>query len=372
MNENTIFRIAHVHKPYTLLGNAMLQNRDLSIEARGILASILSRPQNWSFRIKWLRQEHGVGRDKVYRLLNELIGNGYCRRSQGQDENGIWQPILYEFTDDPVLFMAQKDAGQPPRPENQEAGENKGFSDESPLPEKPYTANPHTENQDALKRKDSYKSKNSRNTTTGAQGAQSGGGGGSAKPDRGKSIDGDMFRNEALLRSDEGKAFYAYDDMAKELGLRRVRTLSSARRTAIGAAIWLDGVWPDGKGGWREGKLGLDGFLMALDAVRRSPWALGKNSSGWKINLDSLLSGDRIVRLIESAFGNEDEARPSAAYPSAKELASVTLKSWKSRMRIWEEKGRAVWPISWGPSPLMQGCAVPQELLDKHGIEVAA
>jgi hypothetical protein len=127
--DQTVYRVARTHKPYAQLGNAMLQDKRLSIAARGLLGSIMSRPANWRFRIGWLISEHDIGRDKTYRLIRELMAGGYCVRTQERTACGGWGPIEYAFTDDPA-----------------------GFAAFSPLPENPYTAEPHAANQEALER----------------------------------------------------------------------------------------------------------------------------------------------------------------------------------------------------------------------------
>jgi hypothetical protein len=131
--DQTIFRVASRHKPYAILGNAMLQDKRLSIAARGLLGSIMSRPANWRFHIGWLMAEHNIGRDKTYRLIRELMSGGYCVRTQERTACGGWGPIEYAFTDDPQGVPAP------------------------PLPENPDTANPHAANQEALERRISHK-----------------------------------------------------------------------------------------------------------------------------------------------------------------------------------------------------------------------
>jgi hypothetical protein len=88
--EQTIFRIASRHKPYAQLGNAMLRDKRLSLEARGALAFILSHPADWRFSLEWLCREQGVGRDKVRRLIREMVSADYCIRSQERTASGSW------------------------------------------------------------------------------------------------------------------------------------------------------------------------------------------------------------------------------------------------------------------------------------------
>ncbi len=363
INDRAMFGVGQQIKPYTMLKNAALRDAALTLEARGFLAFMVSQPPGWKVNINWLRRQLRVGRDKIYRIINELVEAGYCIRIQGRDSSGAWQPIYYEFIDD-------KDAYQPqtkPLPDFQEAGQNK---DVSPLPENPDTENPDTENQETLRKKERTNDLKYEKNNKSAQGARSGGGGDERKTKKGGSALPGMFDDESLAETDEGKAFRHYCDIAQRCGLKVVRVLTDQRRTAIKAVMSLWGVWPDGRGGWRKGEMGLNGLMMAMDAMERTPWMLGKNERGWKINLDTLLSSDRAVKLLEDFYGGDGAG--AAGYPSAAKLAKEPRESWESRMRIWDKKNRAVWPTSWGPPPGRDGCGVPVDLLAKYGVKDAA
>lgn len=120
---NTIIRAQRSsEKPYFSTSRAAAQNKDLTFEARGMLWYLLSKPDDWSVNIADLQQQ--CGRDKVYRLLAELRTAGYLSRTeQIQREDGTFSKVVYTVR-------------------------------EEPLPEKPYTVQPYTENQDALQKKE--------------------------------------------------------------------------------------------------------------------------------------------------------------------------------------------------------------------------
>lgn len=75
---------------YTQIPNSFLRDDSVSLEARGLLAQILSHKPGWSLSIKSVAYQNGIGRDKVKRILDELISAGYLERSETQqhDENG--------------------------------------------------------------------------------------------------------------------------------------------------------------------------------------------------------------------------------------------------------------------------------------------
>jgi hypothetical protein len=71
---------------YTTLSSQILQRKDISIEARGTWAYLSSLPENWNIHTINLRKELNIGRDKVLRIINELIDHRLCKRIEVKDE----------------------------------------------------------------------------------------------------------------------------------------------------------------------------------------------------------------------------------------------------------------------------------------------
>jgi hypothetical protein len=123
-----------------------------------VLVYLLAKPNDWQVKIEDLRLAGGIGRDKVYRILNELREAGYIERVVRRDPTT--QQILYNdylIYDDPIA--SQIPPGpipecEAPLPENQEqAGplpERPEVGESGPLPEEPLPAQPDTANQDGL------------------------------------------------------------------------------------------------------------------------------------------------------------------------------------------------------------------------------
>ena len=87
---------------FTILGNGIFTDNALSFEAMGLLAYLLSKPDNWSIHPRALSkategsdQRRGMG--KIYDLLNVLIAAGYVVRFKRA--NGEVDYIVY---DEPV------------------------------------------------------------------------------------------------------------------------------------------------------------------------------------------------------------------------------------------------------------------------------
>lgn len=67
-------------KNFTTVHNDFLRDRSLTIEARGLLMTMLSMSDNWNFSIKGLAAILPDGERKVAKVLNELEDKGYLVR----------------------------------------------------------------------------------------------------------------------------------------------------------------------------------------------------------------------------------------------------------------------------------------------------
>jgi hypothetical protein len=136
MTEQRIFRGRHKSN-FSALSNGIWEDDKLSAEAKGTLGYLLSRPPNWHVRINQVGRKMKLGRDRLYRIMGELIDAGYVERKQGRKGGGSFKAMSYYVCDN----VGVATLSQPEKPHTAE----------------PHTAEPHTENQDALVRKDSTK-----------------------------------------------------------------------------------------------------------------------------------------------------------------------------------------------------------------------
>jgi len=86
----TIQRTPRPQSNYTILSNEILRDNRLSFRARGILVSILSRPDNWRTSAESLANESIEGRGAILTALKELETIGYLERTKHQNELGHW------------------------------------------------------------------------------------------------------------------------------------------------------------------------------------------------------------------------------------------------------------------------------------------
>lgn len=82
---------------FTVLSNDLIRDDRLSYRARGVLVSILSRPDDWRVSRDALAREGREGRDAVGTAINELIEVGYAVRQKHQGENGKWVTEIVVF-----------------------------------------------------------------------------------------------------------------------------------------------------------------------------------------------------------------------------------------------------------------------------------
>lgn len=102
---------------YTVIDNAILEDKELSLKAKGMLCLMLSLPDYWDFTVGGLTKKSKDGKTSVMAALNELEDAGYFRRIQIK-ENGKYAGIEYIVS-------------------------------ETKMTDFPYSENQHTENEDA-------------------------------------------------------------------------------------------------------------------------------------------------------------------------------------------------------------------------------
>jgi hypothetical protein len=116
---------------YASLPNAIWDDPALSVEAKGTLGYLLSRPHNWHVSLRQVGKKLSVGKDRLHRIFNELITAGYASREQRRNvRTGAFGRFEYVIRDEPegtVASLPQPDLPAPaePAPANQVAYINK-------------------------------------------------------------------------------------------------------------------------------------------------------------------------------------------------------------------------------------------------------
>lgn len=85
---------------FTQVPNAVLNDKRLSLKAKGLYAYLFSKPDDWVFHIGVMEEELKESRGQIYSIIKELILFGYIIRKQ-INENGKFGGIVYEFVENP-------------------------------------------------------------------------------------------------------------------------------------------------------------------------------------------------------------------------------------------------------------------------------
>lgn len=140
-NDKMIIRVAkNKDNPYVMMNKTGLNDPRLSFKAKGILAYLLSKPDDWKVMVSELINSSTDGKTAVYSGLKELEENGYLKRVRvyrrdertGKKVIDHWETVVYErpVEDDrtPDSIFIDEDAAALDNtasdllPENQEIG----------------------------------------------------------------------------------------------------------------------------------------------------------------------------------------------------------------------------------------------------------
>ena len=90
---------------FAMIPNAIFHDTRLSIEAKALLAYLLSLPGNWEVRHDQLQRKLGIGRKLLDRCFREVIAAGYVARDekQGRDQRNRFTTLNYIVRNVPEL-----------------------------------------------------------------------------------------------------------------------------------------------------------------------------------------------------------------------------------------------------------------------------
>lgn len=99
----TIIRVNKKENPFVMIDKTFLSDNRISWKAKGILAYLMSKPDNWKIIIKDLIKQSTDGETSVYSGLKELEKNGYITRKKLRDECGKFKCVEYTVYERPIL-----------------------------------------------------------------------------------------------------------------------------------------------------------------------------------------------------------------------------------------------------------------------------
>lgn len=122
----------HKIKGFTIVSNKMLQDKNLSHKAKGLMAQMYSYPDDWDFSIMGLAKQSKEGKDSIMATLQELEKTGYLVRTPIKSEKGLFYDVQYDLYPEPVSVYP--DADNPhsafPNTENTTQNNNKTTKEE--------------------------------------------------------------------------------------------------------------------------------------------------------------------------------------------------------------------------------------------------
>ena len=107
------FTVTKTH--YTVLPNRIINSPDMSFKAKGVLAYMLSRPDDWQFYLSEIVKHATDGMSAVRSAVQELIDNRYIVRIRDRDEEtGKFAGYIYLVFDfpqeHPEIYEMKEDA----------------------------------------------------------------------------------------------------------------------------------------------------------------------------------------------------------------------------------------------------------------------
>lgn len=96
---NRVFCIKN--KNYTTISNVFMRDANLSLKAKGLLALIMTLPNDWDFTIKGIASIVKEGKTAIYSAIDELKTFGYCVVQTIRNERGVIIGNDYTFFETP-------------------------------------------------------------------------------------------------------------------------------------------------------------------------------------------------------------------------------------------------------------------------------
>lgn len=98
---------------WTSIDRRAINDRRLSMRARGVLVWLLDKPDGWRADAETIARETTEGRDAIRAALNELKVAGYLVVTKGRDEAGRWatEQVLHELPQDGSLSELSDTSG---------------------------------------------------------------------------------------------------------------------------------------------------------------------------------------------------------------------------------------------------------------------
>ncbi len=106
------------NNPYLIMNKTGLNDKRLSLKAKGLLCYLLSKPDNWYVNTNEIVSNSTNGRESVWSTMKELIKFGYMYRHKFRNSNGSFYNYNYLVFESPkslksILTTTQPDSAFP-------------------------------------------------------------------------------------------------------------------------------------------------------------------------------------------------------------------------------------------------------------------
>lgn len=112
MDESAEITVGKSKLPYTILANALLRDNSITLEARGLMANLLSNAEGWKISVKAMTKylfdptilgvmKGGHGKTQIYRIMDELMLAGYLKRDAIYKDGRV-EKITYVLHAEPL------------------------------------------------------------------------------------------------------------------------------------------------------------------------------------------------------------------------------------------------------------------------------
>ena len=97
-NSKSIFRVEkNKDNPYIIMNKTILNDNQISWKAKGILAYLLSLPDDWQIYESEVASHSSDGLDSLSSGIKELIEQGYINRERKRNDNGQLKGYEYDW-----------------------------------------------------------------------------------------------------------------------------------------------------------------------------------------------------------------------------------------------------------------------------------
>ena len=86
---------------FVVMSNVFLRDKTLSIKAKGLLAYMLSLPDDWKFTIAGLTSQLKECKSSIGGMISELEQHGYVKRNYPRSADGKILEAIYEVYEVP-------------------------------------------------------------------------------------------------------------------------------------------------------------------------------------------------------------------------------------------------------------------------------